>query len=251
VTPNVARPTASRAYLGLVALKIGRRGVEEQQVDLKVQEVSGLEVHLLREVVLDLQQPVHRPVARVLIHLVQPVDPRALTQPLARGELGERLERPVGDHREQNPLRARYLADRIRDNIRSLEGCLNRIVAYARLTRAPITVETAAKALAALTPTIASPSDPQGILEACSSYFNVPIQAITGKSRAKQIAEARHVAMYLLREDAELALKQIGLLLGHRDHSTVIHGVQKIAHLLINDPRLSAQMSEIRAQITH
>ena len=57
----------------------------------------------------------------------------------------------------------------------------------------------------------------------------MPIQAITGKSRAKQIAEARHVAMYLLREDAELALKQIGLLLGHRDHSTVIHGVQKIS----------------------
>jgi chromosomal replication initiator protein len=150
-----------------------------------------------------------------------------------------------------SPEVARYLADRIRDNIRALEGCLNRIVAYARLTRSAITVDTATKALAALTPTIASPADPQAILESCSSYFNVPIQAITGKSRAKQIAEARHVAMYLLREDAELALKQIGLLLGHRDHSTVIHGVQKISHLLINDPRLSAQLSEIRAQVSH
>ena len=124
-------------------------------------------------------------------------------------------------------------------------------MAYARLTRSPITLETATKALAALTPTISAPADPQAILESCSSYYNVPIQAITGKSRAKQIAEARHVAMYLLREDAELALKQIGLLLGHRDHSTVIHGVQKIAHLLINDPRLSAQLSEIRGQVSH
>ncbi len=162
------------------------------------------------------------------------------------------LQAKARDQRvDLSPDVARYLADRIRDNIRSLEGCLNRIVAYARLTRTAITVETAAKALAALTPTIASPSDPQSILDACSSYFNVPIQAITGKSRAKQIAEARHVAMYLLREDAELALKQIGLLLGHRDHSTVIHGVQKIAHSLINDPRLAAQMAEIRSQITH
>ena len=75
----------------------------------------------------------------------------------------------------------------------------------------------------------------------------MPVQAIAGKSRAKQIAEARHVAMYLLREDAELALKQIGLLLGHRDHSTVIHGVQKITRALIADPRLSSQLSEIRA----
>jgi len=146
---------------------------------------------------------------------------------------------------------AKYLSDRAQDNIRALEGCLNRVVAYARLTRAPISLDTATKALAALTPTIASPADPQSILESCSSYYNVPIQAITGKSRAKQIAEARHVAMYLLREDAELALKQIGLLLGHRDHSTVIHGVQKIAHALINDPRLSAQLSEIRGQVSH
>lgn len=146
---------------------------------------------------------------------------------------------------------ARYLADRVRDNIRALEGCLNRVVAYARLTRSAINLETATKALAALTPTVASPADPQSILESCSNYFNVPIQAITGKSRAKQIAEARHVAMYLLREDAELALKQIGLLLGHRDHSTVIHGVQKISRALIDDTRLSAQLSEIRAQVSH
>jgi chromosomal replication initiator protein len=149
------------------------------------------------------------------------------------------------------PEVARYLADRVRESVRALEGCLNRVVAYARLTRTPINLETAAKALAALTPTIASPADPQAILEATSAYYGVPIQAITGKSRAKPIAEARHITMYLLREDGELALKQIGLLLGHRDHSTVIHGVQKISHALINDPKLSSQLSEIRAQVSH
>lgn len=146
---------------------------------------------------------------------------------------------------------SRYLADRVRDNIRALEGCLNRVVAYARLTRSPINLETAAKALAALTPNVSSPADPQAILQSVSAYYGVTLQAITGKSRSKQIVEARHVAMYLLREDAELALKQIGLLLGHRDHSTVIHGVQKITNCLIADPRLSAQLSEVRAQVSH
>ena len=145
----------------------------------------------------------------------------------------------------------RYLADRVRDNIRALEGCLNRVVAYARLTRSAINLETATKALAALTPNVASPADPQSIMQSVSAYYGVSLQAITGKSRAKQIVEARHVAMYLLREDAELALKQIGLLLGHRDHSTVIHGVQKITNCLIADPRLSAQLSEVRAQVSH
>jgi chromosomal replication initiator protein len=74
----------------------------------------------------------------------------------------------------------------------------------------------------------------------------VPVQALAGKSRSKPIAEARHVAMYLLREDGELALKQVGLLLGHRDHSTVIHGVQKVSRSLVADPRAGAQLTEIR-----
>ncbi|HET8944684.1 MAG TPA: chromosomal replication initiator protein DnaA, partial [Dehalococcoidia bacterium] len=142
---------------------------------------------------------------------------------------------------------SRFLADRSRENIRELEGSLNRVVAYARLTNARISIDVAAKALAALTPTLSGPADPQAIMRAVSQYFGVALQALSGKSRAKPIAEARHVAMYLLREDGELALKQVGLLLGHRDHSTVIHGVQKIAQLLVSDPRLGIQLSEVRA----
>ncbi len=141
---------------------------------------------------------------------------------------------------------SRFLADRSRENIRELEGSLNRVVAYARLTGARISIDVAAKALAALTPTLTGPADPQAIMKAVSQYFSVPLPALSGKSRAKPIAEARHVAMYLLREDGELALKQVGLLLGHRDHSTVIHGVQKISQSLISDPRLGIQLSEIR-----
>jgi chromosomal replication initiator protein len=141
---------------------------------------------------------------------------------------------------------ARFLADRNRDNIRELEGSLNRVVAYARLRTLPITMSVATDALAALSTALSGPADPQSLLKATSSYFNIPVPALAGKSRAKPIAEARHVAMYLLREDADLALKQVGLLLGHRDHSTVIHGVQKVTRLLQTDPRLAAQLAEIR-----
>ncbi len=142
---------------------------------------------------------------------------------------------------------AQFLASRTRDNIRELEGSLNRVVAFARLTSSPITLQVASRALVALTPSASAPGDPQAILKAVSAYYNIPVPALTGKSRAKPIAEARHVAMYLLREDADLALKQIGLLLGHRDHSTVIHGIQKITHALLADPRLGLQLAEIRA----
>jgi chromosomal replication initiator protein len=140
----------------------------------------------------------------------------------------------------------RFLADRSRENIRELEGSLNRVVAYARLTGTQISIDIATKALTALTPSLPSPADPNAILRAVATYYNVPVQALAGKSRAKLIAEARHIAMYLLREDGELALKQVGLLLGHRDHSTVIHGVQKVARSLVADPRSGAQLTEIR-----
>lgn len=145
---------------------------------------------------------------------------------------------------------SRTLSDRVQDNIRELEGLLNRVVAYARLTNSPVTLDLAIRALAALTPAPVPHDNPEAIIKAVSTYFNVPIQALTGKSRAKPIAEARHVAMYLLREDGDLALKQVGLLLGHRDHSTIIHGVNKVAHGLTADPRLSAHLAEIRTSLS-
>jgi len=146
---------------------------------------------------------------------------------------------------------ARLLAERAPDSIRELEGLLNRVLAYANLIHEPVTLDCAARALAALRPAVSTPPDPNLLLQAVSCYYGVPLQALAGKSRARPIAEARHTAMYLLREDAQLALKQVGLLLGHRDHSTVIHGVQKVSRALSTDPRLGSQLSEIRNSLNH
>ena len=143
---------------------------------------------------------------------------------------------------------AKLLADRVPDNVRELEGCLNRIVAYARLTNtSTVTLDVATRALAALTPVSPARSDPGALVKAVSSYLNIPCAALSGKSRARPIAEARHVAMYLLREDAHLPLKQVGLLLGQRDHSTVIHAVQKISRRLATDPHFALQIAALRA----
>jgi len=142
---------------------------------------------------------------------------------------------------------ARILAARATDNVRELEGLLNRVVAFARLTASKLSPALAERALTALTPIPAPCDDPQAITTSVATYFNVSVQALTGKSRAKPIAEARHVAMFLLREDADLALKQIGLILGHRDHSTIIHGINKITRLLVTDPELSVHIADIRS----
>ncbi len=141
---------------------------------------------------------------------------------------------------------AQLIADRAQDNIRELEGLLNRITAYARLTRAAIDLQLARAALKALTPpSPSSPPSPETILHRVACYFNTTPQALTGPSRVKPIAEARHIAMYLLREDAQLPLKTIGHLLGNRDHSTVIHGCRK-ASTYLNNPTRRRQLAEIR-----
>jgi len=93
--PDHVAVLVDQVLVGLVALEVGRGGVEEQQVDLEVQEVRGREVHRLGKLVLHLQQPVHRAIAGVLVKPGQPSDPRPLCHPLAGGELGQRLKRAL------------------------------------------------------------------------------------------------------------------------------------------------------------
>ncbi len=150
-----------------------------------------------------------------------------------------------------NPDVLHFLAQRCHNNIRELEGALNRIVAFARLLRAQITLDLAAEALAPVSPAGDKPHPtPQAILEAVAQYFDLPSEALTGKSRAKEIAEARHIAMYLLREDAHQRVTEIARLLGGRDHSTVIYGLRKIDHVLSTDAQFTRQIAEIRTLLT-
>lgn len=86
----------------------------------------------------------------------------------------------------------------------------------------------------------------RAILEAVAIYYHLPVQELSSRTRRKPVADARHVAMYLLRIDISLHLKKIGFLLGGRDHSTVIHGIQKIRRSLSNNPKLLNQLGRIR-----
>ena len=141
-------------------------------------------------------------------------------------------------------------AHRVQDNIRQLEGALNRIAALGRLYRQPITRELAAEALKAITSTPrASVPMPSVILDAVAHVTNVPVDAITSKRREKQVAYARHLSMYLLRDLAHQSYAQIGRLLGGRDHTTVLHGFRRIEKLLEEDADVRRDLLEIRAAI--
>jgi chromosomal replication initiator protein len=122
-----------------------------------------------------------------------------------------------------------FIATNITDNIRVLEGALIRVAAFASLTAEQLTIDTASTVLGdLLTSRQPRPITPEVILEATSKMFGIPIEEIIGKKRQRPLVTARQVAMYVFRELTDLSYPAIAREFGGRDHTTVIHAVEKI-----------------------
>lgn len=132
-----------------------------------------------------------------------------------------------------------FIADRVVDNIRELEGALTRVTAYAALTQQPIDLAMAEDVLQDLGPAHGqAPISPPRIMAATAESFGVSMPDLEGPSRRQPLARARQVAMYLCRELTDLSLPKIGELFGGRDHTTVLHGVNNVNRLMTIDPTL-------------
>src|SRR5262245_4325452 len=127
------------------------------------------------------------------------------------------------------------IADRVRGNVRELEGCLVRLMAVASLTHREVTPELANEVLAQYVRPESEHHAPERILAAVSERFGVRPETLVGKRRTQAIAVPRQVAMYLMRHLTELSLVEIGRFFGGRDHSTVIHACRQIAERIHGD----------------
>ncbi len=140
------------------------------------------------------------------------------------------------------------IAQRMQTNIRELEGALNRILAYSDLRGQELSMELVESALADMLPQRRD-LDPTRVLETVASVFGVDVDRILARDRSRQVALPRQVAMYLLREEAQISLPQIGAVLGGRDHTTVMYGCDKVAEMIEQDDRLRRQVVDIRDQL--
>ena len=140
------------------------------------------------------------------------------------------------------------IARRVQSNIRELEGALTRIMAFSNLSGLPITPQLLESALADLLPR-RNEVQPEQIVNAVAKTYGLTIDRIMGRDRSREVALPRQIAMYLLRQEANISLPQIGTALGGRDHTTVMYGCEKVADLLERDDRLRRQMIEIREKI--
>jgi len=140
-----------------------------------------------------------------------------------------------------------FIAQRIKQNIRELEGSLNRVVAYARLLRTMVTPELASEALEDIaTRQPATPPSPALLLETVAHYFNMEIPDLRSARRDKQTVFARQVAMYIMREKTDYSLSQIGRELGNRQPIVVSQSHKKIAAGMDADAELRQKVLDIQ-----
>jgi chromosomal replication initiator protein len=145
------------------------------------------------------------------------------------------------------------IAQNIRQNIRELEGSLNRVIAYARLMHDSITPELATRALEDISGRNHNEKSfrftPQLLVETVADTFQLSPADLRGKRRDKETALARQMAMYVMKQEMNCSLAQIGQEFGKRDPSTVTHACQKIAGDLTSNTYLKDKLSAIQERI--
>ena len=144
-----------------------------------------------------------------------------------------------------------YVAQNIKSNIRELEGAINKIIAYSTLVHKEITIELAKDALKDLiSPNKEKEITPQFILDVVSQHYNLSPQDIISKKRTREIAYPRQIVMYLCRKLTDSSLQNIGKVLGKRDHTTVMHGSDKISSDIKKDQSLKNTIDILNKKIT-
>ena len=144
-----------------------------------------------------------------------------------------------------------FIAEKVASNIRELEGALNKVIAYSSLTENEISVDLATETLKE----IISASNSRVInsmliIDTVSRYFDIRQDEFKSKKRNREISFPRQIAMYLCRDLTDLSLPKIGDAFGGRDHTTVIHGIDKITEDLQNNPEIRRTIDELRRNIT-
>ncbi len=183
--------------------------------------------------------------SRFLSGLIAEVEPPELETRIAILRTKAEHERAVVD---DDVLE--FIASNVKDNIRELEGALIRVTAYASLNRQPLTREIAETVLADLT----AARQPrritaQQIIDTTAEHFGFSVGELCGPSRQRPLVLARQISMYVVRELTDFSYPAIAREFGGRDHSTVMHAVDKIARLMKERRQVYEQVTELTVRV--
>jgi chromosomal replication initiator protein len=141
-----------------------------------------------------------------------------------------------------------FIARKIPSNIRELEGALTRVVAHAHLMQVSLSVETARETLDSILDR-STDLTPAEIVLAVARHYSISEEELKGRSRRRVVSVPRQLCMYLIREETGTSLPRIGELLGGRDHTTIMHGCEKIGSQIETDEQLRRDWLSIREHL--
>ncbi len=141
-----------------------------------------------------------------------------------------------------------FVAKQIQSNVRELEGALTRLLATSDMTGRPISVQFARDTLADLVGRRAHIT-PSQVIETVAKFYNISVAEMVSPARNKELVQPRQVAMYLIRQETDASLPEIGNLLGGRDHTTVLHGIERIKDRLESEEQLRREVMSVREQL--
>ncbi len=143
-----------------------------------------------------------------------------------------------------------HIATVVQSNVRELEGALNKIIAHVELHPGSPTLETAKEVLVGLAAGGGRKSvTPRQLIDAVSTYFDLRVEDLLGKSREKKLAFPRQIIMFLMRDELRCSFPAIGEELGGRDHTTAMHACEKIRGALLNDEKLKQDIELIKDRV--
>ena len=142
-----------------------------------------------------------------------------------------------------------FIATHITNNIRELEGALIRVSAYASLNRVHVTPPLAERLLADIVADTHRALTPRQMLDTIANFFGFSVEAICGKSRQRPLVLARQIGMFVFRDLTELSYPAIAREFGGRDHTTVIHAVDKVSKLMKERQQVYDQVTELTQQL--
>ena len=143
-----------------------------------------------------------------------------------------------------------YIADNITSNVRQIEGTVNKILAFQELMGESVDVDTVIRAVRDMCKDKADflPS-PDVIIEEVCKFYNIENSALRGQGRTKDTALARQIAMYQIRRMTNLSLKEIGKEFDNRDHTTVMHSIDRVEKLIKSNPEVAEIIKDLNANI--
>ncbi len=141
-----------------------------------------------------------------------------------------------------------FVAKQIQSNVRELEGALTRLIATSEMTGRPINVQFARDTLADLVGKRAHIT-PSQVIETVAKYYSISVPEMVSPSRNRELVQPRQVAMYLIRQETDASLPEIGGLLGGRDHTTILHGVDRVKDRLEAEEQLRRDVMSVREQL--